>query len=388
METASQPAPGTARSPATDHAVVIWRSILLPGSETFIRNQADALTRWRPTLLGAVRTDSAVARETDRIAYPGGLRGRAAFLRLRATGRSRRLVDLLGELRPALIHAHLGGDAWLISHSAAELGIPMVVTLHGRDVMKQPDAAGGRGARYRRNLRTAFDRAALILAVSESTYRRAIELGADPAKTRVHYTGVPIPPAAPATAKSWDVAFVGRFVEKKGLDDLVEALAILRDLRPRTVFIGSGPLAGPVRERAAALGLDATFLGAQAPAAVAHHLARALVFAAPSRIATDGDAEGLPTTILEAASLGVPAVSTLHSGIPEAVTHGQTGLLGPERDPVALAGHLRLLLTDDALRARLGEQARRRAQDAFDLRKQTRRLEDLYEVVAGPPGRG
>jgi colanic acid/amylovoran biosynthesis glycosyltransferase len=362
------------------NVVVIWRSCLLPASETFIRNQGNALTTWRPHFLGAVKVESVLAEPTDVIAYPDSVRGRCAFLLLRLTGGSARLRSLLARARPALVHAHLGGDGWLVSRSAARLGIPLVITLHGRDVTLQAGRPGARGARYRRNLRTAFRRAALILAVSEAIRRTAIGLGADPAKVRVHHTGVPVAPGPPAVPKAWDVVFVGRFVAKKGVDDLVEALGLLP--RSRALFIGDGPLLARVRERAAALGLDATFLGAQDPAEVARRMAESKIFVSPSRTAPDGDAEGLPTTILEAASLGVPTVATRHSGIPEAVVDGETGLLCAEGDRAALAAAIQRLLADDALRTRLGRQARRHAEDHFDVRKQTRLLQELYETVA------
>jgi colanic acid/amylovoran biosynthesis glycosyltransferase len=363
---------------SADRRVVIWRSCLLPGSETFIRHQGGALTRWRPTFMGAVKVSSPLADDTDVIAC----RGRFRFLWLRLTGSSRRLRRLLAQADPALVHAHLAGDGWLISGATDRLGIPLVITLHGRDVTVQPDAPGLRGARYRRNLRTAFDRATLILAVSEPIRQRAVALGADPAKVRVHHTGVPIPPALPAAAPEWDVAFVGRFVAKKGIDDLIEALASLPAPRPRALFIGAGPLEPAMRERAREHGLDATFLGAQDPAAVRQHLSRSRIFAAPSKTAPDGDAEGLPTTILEAARLGLPTVSTYHSGIPEAVVHGETGLLCAEGDPSALAANLRRLLADEPLRERLGRQARRHVVAHFDLSTQTQLLERLYDAVA------
>jgi colanic acid/amylovoran biosynthesis glycosyltransferase len=351
-------------------AVVIWRSCLLPASETFVRHHGSALRTWRPAYLGATKVRSAIAADDDVIAYPDTSRGRIGYLLLRLTGGSSTLRRRLAELRPAVVHAHFGGDGWLIGRSAARLGVPLVITLHGVDVTQQPRRGGLRGARHRRNLRTAFGRAAAVLAVSEFIRWQAILLGADPATTRVHHTGVPLPPALPERPKTWDVVFVGRFVEKKGIDDLVAALAMLPGLRPRALFIGDGPMESAMRERAAAAGLDATFLGAQ-----------------PSKTAANGDSEGLPTTILEAASLGLPTISTFHSGIPEAVLHGETGLLCAEGDRAAIARHIEQLLNDDALRARLGRQARQHVVAHFDLRKQTRLLEDLYETVAAPVGR-
>jgi colanic acid/amylovoran biosynthesis glycosyltransferase len=351
-------------------------------SETFIRNQGNALRRWQPVFLGATKVESFVAADTDVIAYPDSRQGRRGFLLLKLTGESRRLRSLLTRLRPAVVHAHFGGDGWLISGSAVRCGIPLVITLHGYDVTRLPDVSGPRGVRHRRNLRIAFARATLIIAVSEFIRRKAIELGADPAKVVVHHTGVPIPPAPEAAPKQWDVVFVGRFVEKKGTDDLVEALALLPELRPRALFIGTGPLEEAVRRRAAELGVDATFLGGQEPAVVARRMAESRILAAPSKTASDGDSEGLPTTILEAASLGVPTVSTHHSGIPEAVLHGETGLLCAEGDRSALAENIRQLLTDEARCARLGHAARAHVAAHFDLDRQTRLLEELYDTAA------
>ena len=363
-----------------ERRVVIWRSAMLSASETFIRNQGDALTRWRPTYAGATRIESVLSRVDDLVAYPQPV-DRGAFLRLRLTGSSPRLHRLLAAPRPDLVHAHFGGDGWLVSRTAAGLGVPLIVTVHGHDVTRQPATPGLHGLRYRRNLRTVFGRAATIVAVSQEIRDRAIRWGADPARVRVHHTGVPIPAPQPAGPKEWDVVFVGRFVEKKGADDLVAALATLGPTR--TLFIGDGPLLATIRAYAGELRVDATFAGALPPDEVYRRLGTARVLAAPSRTARDGDTEGLPTTIVEAAALGLPVAATRHSGIPEAVTDGETGLLGPEGDRAALAANLRRLLDDEALRERLGKQAREHALAHFDIATQTQRLEDIYdEAVA------
>ena len=364
-----------------DNRVVIWRSALLLGSETFVRNHGDHLTRWQPAYLGATRIDSPLARDTDVIAYPRES-DRNARLRLRLTGSSPRLRRLLAEARPQLVHAHFAGDGWLVSDAARRAGAPLIVTTHGHDVTRQPDSGGLKGVRYRRNLRSVFDRAALILAVSEVIRGKAIARGADPARVRVHYTGVPIPRDQPVVEPAWDVTFIGRFVDKKGADDLVAALGVLRPTRPRALFIGDGPLRAQTEAHARDLGVDATFAGSLPPAEVALRLAASRVLAAPSRTAADGDSEGLPTTVLEAGALGVPVVATRHSGIPEAVLDGETGLLGDERDVAALARNLHRLLTDDSLRQHLGRAARAHIAENFDLATQSGRLEDIYDEVA------
>ncbi|MEV4349819.1 glycosyltransferase [Actinoplanes sp. NPDC049596] len=361
--------------PEPTRRVAVWRSAMLPASETFIRNQADHLTRWQPVYVGATKIDSVLARDTDLIAYPAPA-DRRPFLRLRLTGSSPRLRLLLAGARPDLVHAHFGGDGWLVSGSAQRLGVPLVVTLHGHDVTRQPQSPGAHGLRYRRNLRSVFQRADLLIAVSKVIRDKAISWGADPAKVRVHHTGVPVPPPMPAAEKRWDVAFVGRFVEKKGADDLIAALG-----PAKAVFIGDGPLLAEMRAYAAALGADVTFTGAQPATEVYRLLSESRLLAAPSKTATNGDTEGLPTTIVEAAALGLPVVATHHSGIPEAVLDGETGLLGPERDREALTANLRKLLDDDALRASMGERARAHAVANFDVATQSRRLEDLYDSL-------
>ncbi|MEU4241857.1 glycosyltransferase [Actinoplanes sp. NPDC026619] len=367
-----------------DPRVAIWRSAMLGGSETFVRNQGDALSRWKPTYIGATKQSSALSRDSDLIAYPASS-DRNAFLRLRLTGSSPRLRRLLAGFD--LVHAHFGGDGWLVSGEAARLGIPLVVTVHGHDVTRQPASGGAHGLRYRRNLRTVFDRAAAIIAVSDVIKSKAIGWGADPAKVRVHYTGVPIPAAVPPSPKQWDVAFVGRFVEKKGAGDLLAALASLgqdkpRAAKPRAILIGEGPLLPAMIAYARELGVDAQFLGSRTPHEVLEVVTASRVFAAPSRTAADGDTEGLPTTIMEAAALGLPVVATRHSGIPEAVTDGETGLLSAEGDRPALAGNIARLLADEPLREQLGSQARAYMQAKFDLVTQTRRLESLYDEVS------
>lgn len=359
--------------------VAIFRYGLLPASETFIRNQGNALTRWRPAFVGIVKTDSVNAADSDLIVLPEGAPGRR---RLSLTGSSEALRQTVAAVEPQVIHAHFGGDGWIISATAERLGVPLIITLHGYDVTRLPAAGGWRGVRYRHNLRIAFDRAALIIAVSDHIRSRAIGLGADPAKVRVHHTGVALPPMVPGDRIDWDVLFVGRFVEKKGLDDLVSALARLADLRPRVAFIGTGPLQASVQAHAREAGVDVSFLGYQEPGEVARHMARSRVFASPSKTASNGDTEGLPTTILEAASHGLPAVSTFHSGIPEAVVHGETGLLSAEGDHLALAANLRRILTEPGLRDRLGRASRAHVEASFDLAKQSLLLEDIYDSVS------
>jgi glycosyltransferase involved in cell wall biosynthesis len=110
---------------------------------------------------------------------------------------------------------------------------------------------------------------------------------------------------------------------------------------------------------------------------------RASVLAAPSLTAADGDAEGLPNVVVEAAASGLPVVATTHSGIPEAVEDGTTGFLVPENDAEALAARLADVLGSEPLRREMGAAARRLAERKFDRQMLTERLEAIYDRVAG-----
>jgi glycosyltransferase involved in cell wall biosynthesis len=181
------------------------------------------------------------------------------------------------------------------------------------------------------------------------------------------------------------VLFVGRLVEKKGVADLLEALSRLPEpLRSvRTTIVGYGPLLKPLRAQADRLGLSVDFLGQQPSREVQRLMAEHLVFCAPSQTARDGDAEGLPMVIVEAARSAMAVVTYAHAGIPEAVHHGRTGLVVPERDVAGLSAALAEVLTDPERARALGRAGRETAGVQFRLDRQTEQLERIYDLVSG-----
>src|SRR6202044_213624 len=130
--------------------------------------------------------------------------------------------------------------------------------------------------------------------------------------------------------------------------------------------------------QAIALQVRCRFLGTQPTAVVREWMARAAVFCVPSVVARSGDAEGFGMVFLEAQAMGLPVVSTLSGGIPEAVKHGETGLLVTERNPGALAEAILQLMQDEELWQRLSVAGRRHVVDHFNLARQTGRLEDVF----------
>lgn len=370
------------RPPPDDRPVAaIFRSPLFNASEGFIQTQAAALTRYQPLIVGLEDKGHVIPALEGRIVLAGSALERLA-VRL---GRVARMARRLEPHHPVLIHSHFATDGLLALPLADALGVPLVTTLHGYDVNRSRSSMllSGRLSwqRYALFHRRLIQRGRLFLAVSDALRREALAQGYPPERTITHYLGVDLTRFAGGEPEPGLILHVGRLVEKKGTAVLLEAIARLPEAR--LVIVGDGPLRKGLERRATALGLGGrvTFLGALPPAEVAAWMRRAWLLAAPSVTAKDGDAEGLPTVIVEAAASSLPAVGTDHAGIPEVIADGETGFLVPERDSAALADRIGALLASPDLRGRLGAAARALAERRFDSRVQAARLEALYDGV-------
>lgn len=369
--------------------VAVYRRQFLNRSETFVRDHLLSLQRWRPTALTSWRQD-------DPLEVPGvpvvearehpGLTRVLSRLPERVVGRpgereERQLRRALRRLRPDVLHVHFGTDAAVVVRVAAELGIPLVVTWHGYDATMHDEALAGSvsGRLLLERREQVLASSAGTIAVSGFIAGELARRGADPARLDVVPCGVDTervvwtPPPADG-----GLLFVGRLVEKKGLGDLLEALAGLAAPPPLTV-IGDGPLRAQLQERAARSGIDVRFLGVRTSEEVRAAMREAQAVVIPSRRAANGDCEGLPVVSLEAAASGRPVVAYAHSGLVESVQDGSTGLLAREGDVAGLAGALEKLTADADLRAAFGLAARDLAVRSFDIRVTTARIEAVYD---------
>ncbi len=197
-------------------------------------------------------------------------------------------------------------------------------------------------------------------------------------------------PAAPPL-----ILAVGRFVEKKGFDHLVQACARLRDAGAafRCVIVGEkGSAFDAIAQLIARhqLAAHVQLRSAVAQDELRRIYAQARVFALPCQIMDDGDRDGFPNVLAEAMAMSVPVVSTAISGIPELIDDGVHGLLVEPRDVNALALALQAVIEDDALHARLSAQGRQRICERFDSRRTTLALRDLFigQLARARPGRG
>ncbi len=177
---------------------------------------------------------------------------------------------------------------------------------------------------------------------------------------------------------------VGRLVEKKGTDVLLHALAKLpRDLHWRLVHVGGGPLRGKLQALARSLGIGdhIEWRGAMAQPELVLEYQVADLFVLASRVAGDGDRDGLPNVLMEAQLQGLACVSTRISAIPELIEHGITGLLVDPEAPQALADALQGLMGDPVRRASLGTAGRSRVQERFGLAGNVGRLASRFGLA-------
>jgi colanic acid/amylovoran biosynthesis glycosyltransferase len=361
----------------------IFRSPLFNASETFVQTHAASLRRYRALVVGLQRKGGVRPELRDRLLVATA--GEAAALRL--LGMADGLARRVAAERPRLVHAHFATDGLLALPLAQALGVPLVTTLHGFDVARSRAALlrSGRLSWMRYALmgeRLRHD-GALFVAVSDAIRAKAIAAGFPPERTVTHRNGVDLGRFGDAREPEQGlVLHVGRLVEKKGTALLLEAMA---QIEGELVVIGDGPLRGRLQRRAAALGISrrVRFLGNLPRDAVAAWMARAWLLAAPSITARDGDSEGLPTVVIEAAAASLPVVVSDHSGLPEAVADGETGFVVSEGDAHALATRIATLLLAPDLRSRMAVAARRLAEEKFDAQKQAAGLEALYDEVAG-----
>jgi colanic acid/amylovoran biosynthesis glycosyltransferase len=268
-----------------------------------------------------------------------------------------------------------------VMDACRRLDLPMIVHFHGFDAHSRSILD-----QYAPRYGQLFDQAAALIAVSRPMQEALVALGA-PAD-RTHYTpnGVDAEQfggSAPDRATPTFLA-VGRFVEKKAPQLTIAAFASVwrRNPEARLRMIGEGRLLGACRDLAQGLGVGeaVAFLGTQPHDVVAREMREARAFVQHSVVASDGNSEGMPCSILEACASGLPVVSTRHAGIPEVVIDGETGFLVAERDVESMARQMERLVVDPGLASKLGRAGRQRVEDHFSMDSSIARLWNVIET--------
>ena len=272
----------------------------------------------------------------------------------------------LRALSPDVVLAEYGPTGAALSRTCETLGIPLVVHFHGYDAYRSDVLR-----RHRAWYAHMFRMAAAVVAVSRPMGHQLETLGCSPEKIHLIPSGVNTTTLPAADVRPYRGRFmaVGRFVEKKRPDLTLRAFAFCRRKHPEACLdmVGEGPLLPACKQLAVSLGLsDAVrFHGALPHESVLDLLSHSYCFVQHSAHASSGDTEGMPVAILEASGMGLPVISTRHAGIPDAVLHGTTGLLGAEGDVGAMAQAMELLLREPETAARMGKAGRAHVLENF-----------------------
>jgi len=284
------------------------------------------------------------------------------------------------------LHAHFATSPTTVARLAAHFaGISFSFTAHAKDIFHEDVDE--------QQLIEKLTDAGTVITVSDfnEAHLRRISAGRDPKIVRI-YNGLDLEAfrfSSPLERRAHVVA-VGRLVEKKGFAVLLEACAIMaeRGVKFDCSIIGTGPLEADLRNLIAARGLQdrVEMPGPLAQRDMRERVQTAAVMAAPCVVGQDGNRDGLPTTLLESMALGTPAVSTDVTGIPEAIRHGETGIIVPQHDARKLAEALTNLLAEPSKREQLAQNARKLIEAEFDAVKSTSRMRSIFAEISRQAG--
>jgi glycosyltransferase involved in cell wall biosynthesis len=283
----------------------------------------------------------------------------------------------------AWLHAHfIHTPAAATRYASLITGLPWTCSAHAKDIWTSPPS----------ELAEKLASACWTVTCTASGFEHLKSLAAEPGRVHLSYHGLDLLRFAPfkderANSDGSDpqrpvkILSVGRAVDKKGFDLLLQALALLpSDLHWRFEHVGGGELLPRLKSEADRLGIagKVTWQGSLAQQEVLERYRAADLFVLACRIGADGDRDGLPNVLVEASSQRLASISTGISGVPELIRDGENGLLVPPENAAALAVSIERAIRDPALRARLGQAAEQRVRGAFDYHASVRQLTQLF----------
>ena len=280
------------------------------------------------------------------------------------------------------LHAHFAHDPTLIAQLIHRMtGIPFSFTAHARDLYQVPEPV----------LISRIQQASAVVTCCRTNLEYLSRIAPNNVtKYRLIYHGVKLdgfqPPAEVTHQFSIPVLLsVGRLVEKKGYPDLFAALAKVKEMggKFRLEIYGDGPLK-PALEKwinQHDMAAEIFLQGERTQKELIPIYQAANLFILTPSITEDGDRDGIPNVLLEAMAVGLPVISTEVAGIPELVRHNQNGMLYPPHAVEEIANGIMELLANGAKRRRLGQAARRRVVEEFDVSLAALQLNEIFECA-------
>lgn len=290
------------------------------------------------------------------------------------------ILSLSRRLENPLLHIYQGDIALRSIKLLKKFPGPRIISFHGADLSNSYTEC-----QYRK----LWSLVEVVLCRCKAFYPILEKLGCPNEKIRLNYTGIPIPTkhidmnfSCCGKDKPLKILQVSRFIEKKGLDITIKAFKKILDLgfNAKLVLVGDGPLKPKLIKMTINLELKSKveFKGFLNQVEIKSEYLDADLFCHPSRETEYGDREGIPNSILEAMSYGVPVISTSHSGIPEVISDLKTGILIEKDNYDFLANAFIKLLNDKTLCQEIAKNSRDLVKSKFSIKECVRSLEESY----------
>jgi len=285
-----------------------------------------------------------------------------------------------------IIQCHFGllGIKGMLLRDIGALQGRHITAFHGVDISQNLQMLG---ESVYDDLFKAGDR---FLPISHHWQKRLIELGCNPDKITVHRMGIDCQrftflPRSLTPGEPVRLISVARLTEKKGLEFGIRAVASVLSQHPNLEYniVGDGDLRTELAELIQTLGVaeQVKLLGWRNQTEVVEMLQRSHILLAPSVTAKDGNQEGIPVVLMEAMAMGLPVISTYHTGIPELVEDGISGFLVPERDVEALADKIEQLMNCSEQWAKIAAAARCRVEQLHNIDRLNDQLLGIYQQM-------
>lgn len=280
------------------------------------------------------------------------------------------------------IHTHFVSLASFAAGTASELlGISFTLHAHAADL-------------FSRNIKSVsqqLENSPGIITISQFHKKFITDLSSNIKSNKVHviYCGLEaeiFTPAAKEPSEQIKILSIGRLIEKKGFEYLIDACAELskENLSYRCEIGGSGPLYEKLQGMINRLGLqnDVTLIGVLEQYEVIELYQENDIFVLPCVVGSDGNRDGLPVVLIEALSCELPVITTPVTGIVELIEDKRTGLLVKERDVLGLVEAIKTLMFDEKTRNRLGKQGRKKVLAEFQVHDTTKKLANAFRIFA------
>ncbi len=296
--------------------------------------------------------------------------------------RRKALQSALRAEKPDLIHAHFGTQGVAVLPVAKELGIPLVVSFHGYDAFRLPNEEG-----WPARFLELFEGAAMITVVSEIMYQQLRSLGCPGHKLRLIHVGKRLsdyPFRVHNRRPLRNFVSVGRLQDKKGFRDCIQAFQLLAGKYEGLTLkiIGTGSQEEELKSLIQLEEQQITFMGPLSHEETKKHINAADAFILCSKTGRNGDKEGIPVVLMEAQAIGLPCISTQHSGIPEVIPVESYWLLAEEGNAADIAMKIEQLVNAPVeMLEQLSLLGRQKIETDFNLEVEVGKLKHIYSSI-------